>query len=261
MTACQATQSQEKKVLFSTGMSAEYQYSLSTIKALVEHSDLIVKAKVTKVNSGYYSEDAYWFYFPAEAKVIDVFHGTYDKNKISFGYGHGYVSPEEYLKSHFAEGMDTGWYDELTPKERKDSLIEVQTDHANFLEKGREYLLFFIENEDGSYYPHSGGRGVLEIDGEYLNQTTGGHEFLLSDVLEQLRTGVYPAEETLPYSIDVAEPPKTFLNEYNHMIKVIPFCDQSMIFGEENMAENQTALDKETSLKKRRILKISFKTT
>lgn len=193
LTACGKAESmQEKKIISRIGGDFMMSQDMSTIEKLEKFSEIIVMGTLKEAKEGRYDPESPLFIFDSTIKCEEIFKGE-SKESISFIGTNGYVSYDEYKKSIVDDPRAEG-FTKLTKQETENGYIECAFAGSVIFEEGKKYILFLAKNDTGDYYVEGLPLGIMEIDGEYINITPNGHEYMLVDVLEQLRNHTQTAD-------------------------------------------------------------------
>lgn len=176
----------ERIVVMEPYTTASISKDFTDLTNLIDSSDLILRGKVTKVSDLKFVKDAASFLGEVKFDYTQVYKGTPDKNKLRICTSGGYIPVMEYYENNGFRKDQQQWYDNLDMNEKSNGYVLKRFDGKSVYEEGKEYITFLRVQPDGSYYPICTGYGVLEVDGEYLNQTPNGHEFTVELVEQRL---------------------------------------------------------------------------
>lgn len=182
-----ATQTEERNILMTGGGMSDINLDLSTIEKIKHESDLIIMGEAIDVKDAKYSEVDAIFISSAKIKVEKTFLGDAKKFVKCQMIG-GYIPYREYIKSFSKDEEEEklAWSKQFSKKDKEIGYIVQYLDNSNLPEQGKKYILFLKKGQDGQYDTIGTYHGIMEIDGEYINHTQNGKEYMLADMLEQL---------------------------------------------------------------------------
>ncbi len=255
LTACGKAESmQEKKILARIGGEFEWSQDMSTIEKLEKFSEIIVMGTIIEAKEGRYDPDSPLFIFDSTIECEEIFKGE-SKKSISFIGSNGYIRYDEYKKSIVDDPRAEG-INKLTKKETENGYIECAFAGSVIFEEGKQYILFLAKNDTGDYYVEGLPLGIMEIDGEYINIMPNGHEYMLADVLDQLRNhtqtadNAYRAKNELKQNNTIEEKPLVGKAKYDYELLEIQRRYEKMELHLNNLekliVESQEALKKLT---------------